>query len=94
MVVQEALEYEKDEDPDSPRFVGCLNWVKRMMDRFMVRGSHSPMQWMLDLRTYGMKISFNSTTDGHIDWQGDTVLYKKIEFTMADFRAIVHQLSL
>lgn len=46
MVVQEALEYEQEEeeDPDSNKFVGCLNWVKRMMDGFMVRGSHSPMQ--------------------------------------------------
>jgi superfamily II DNA helicase RecQ len=92
MVVQQALEFEKDEDPFSPKFVGCLTWVKRTMDRFMVRGSHSPMQWMLDLRTYGMKIFFSSTADGHIDWQGDTVLYKKIQFTMADFRGMVHGL--
>ncbi|KAG9378482.1 DUF3505 multi-domain protein [Pyrenophora tritici-repentis] len=26
---------------------GCLQLVQKMMDRFMVRGSHSPMQWML-----------------------------------------------
>jgi hypothetical protein len=29
------------------------------------------MQWMLDLRTYGMKKIFCSTADDHIDWQGD-----------------------
>jgi hypothetical protein len=77
MVVQRALELKKDEDGDNRNFMGCLTWVKRMMDRFMVRGSHSPMQWMLDLRTYGMKIHFNTTADGHVDWQGDTVLYRK-----------------
>jgi hypothetical protein len=86
MVVQQASEYEQDEEEDENRhrrpLVGCLNWVKRMMDEFMVRGSHSPMQWMLDLRTYGMKIHFNTTADGHIDWQGDLVLYKKIQFTI------------
>ena len=41
------MEFEKDEeedgDGDSDRFVGCLTWVQRMMDRFIVRGSHSPM---------------------------------------------------
>ncbi|KAF7441544.1 hypothetical protein A1F99_141520 [Pyrenophora tritici-repentis] len=43
---------------------GCLQLVQKMMDRFMVRGSHSPMQWMLDLRTYGLKIHYNTTTRG------------------------------
>ncbi|KAI0568053.1 hypothetical protein Alg215_12389, partial [Pyrenophora tritici-repentis] len=45
---------------------GCLQLVQKMMDRFMVRGSHSPMQWMLDLRTYGLKIHYNTTTRGHV----------------------------
>ncbi|KAG9381479.1 DUF3505 multi-domain protein [Pyrenophora tritici-repentis] len=47
---------------------GCLQLVQKMMDRFMVRGSHSPMQWMLDLRTYGLKIHYNTTTRGHVEW--------------------------
>jgi hypothetical protein len=67
--MQQVLEYKQDEeeDPDSSKFVGCLNWVKRMVDRFMVRGSYSPMQWMLDLRIYGMKIHYSITADGYID---------------------------
>jgi hypothetical protein len=45
MIVQQALELEKDEEEEveSRGFVGCLTWVKRIIDRFMVRGSHSPM---------------------------------------------------
>jgi superfamily II DNA helicase RecQ len=92
LVIQQGLEFEAMEDPASNEFVGCLTWVQRMMDQFMVRGSHGPMQWMLDLRTYGMKIYFNTTAEGHIDWHGDTVLYKKIQFSMADFRGMVHDL--
>jgi hypothetical protein len=30
--------------------------VQEIMDRFMVRGSYSLMQWMLDLRMYGLKM--------------------------------------
>jgi hypothetical protein len=30
--------------------------VKEIIDQFIVRGTYSPMQWMLDLRTYGLKI--------------------------------------
>lgn len=46
--------------------ISCLELVKQMADSFMVRGSHSPMQWILDQRTYGMKIHYNTTTKGHV----------------------------
>jgi len=72
---------------------GCLQLVAKMMDKFMVRGSHSPMQWMLDLRTYGLKIHYNTTATGHIGWQGyDEILYKNIQFNMSQFRGMVHSL--
>ncbi|KAF7441548.1 DUF3505 multi-domain protein [Pyrenophora tritici-repentis] len=73
---------------------GCLQLVQKMMDRFMVRGSHSPMQWMLDLRTYGLKIHYNTTTRGHVEWtNGDELLYKELHFSMAQFRGMVHGLA-
>ena len=37
-----------------------------MMDNFMVRGSEGLMQWMLNLRTYGLKIHTTLTTEGSI----------------------------
>ena len=37
-------------------------WLRIFMDTFMVRGTHSPMQWMLDLRTCGLKIHYNTTS--------------------------------
>jgi hypothetical protein len=72
---------------------GCLQLVKQMMDRFMVRGSHGPMQWMLDLRTYGLKIHYNTTSRGHVEWTGDELLYKNLHFSMAQFRGMVHGLA-
>ena len=76
-----------------PRKRGCLQFVERMMDRFMVRGSHGPMQWMLDLRTYGLKIHYNTTSRGHVEWKGyDELLYKDVQFNMAQFRSMVHGL--
>jgi hypothetical protein len=65
-----------------------------MMDAFMVRGTASPMQWMLDLRAYGMKVSFNTTSQGHVGWRnGDVLEYKDIHFSMAQFRGMVDQLQ-
>jgi hypothetical protein len=63
-----------------------------MMDRFMVRGSHGPMQWMLNLQTYGLKIHYNTTSRGHVEWTGDKLLYKDLHFSMAQFPGMVHRL--
>ncbi|KAK3065108.1 hypothetical protein LTS18_010261 [Coniosporium uncinatum] len=107
MVVQKALqisqpfageEFEDDSGYDSgdsppPPGRGCLQFVQEMMDHFMVRGSHSPMQWMLDLRTYGLKIHYNTTSPGHVGWKGrDELLYKEMNFTMGQFRGMIHGL--
>ena len=69
------------------------DWVVLMVDKFMVRGTDSPMQWILDLRTYGLKIHYNSTTPGHVGWMGqDRLCYKELTFTMGQFKGFVHQL--
>ena len=76
----------------APPAKGCLYWVGRMTDQFMVRGSQGPMQWLLDLRTYGMKIHYNTTQPGHITWHGlDELLYQDMQFTMRQFRGMVHR---
>jgi hypothetical protein len=46
---------------------GCLQLVQQIIDRFIVRGSYRLMQWMLDLRTYRLKIYYNTTARGHIE---------------------------
>jgi hypothetical protein len=49
-----------------------------------VRGTYSLMQWMLDLRTYRLKIYYNSTARGHVKWVGqDEMLYKDLQFDIA-----------
>ncbi|KAG9196742.1 hypothetical protein G6514_006609, partial [Epicoccum nigrum] len=51
------------------------------------------MQWMLDLRTYGLKIYYNTTTRGHVDWVGkEQLLYKDLQFSMSQFRGMIHGL--
>jgi RecQ family ATP-dependent DNA helicase len=88
-----AYESDNSSNPPRRRRKGCLQFVQEMMDRFMVRGSHSPMQWMLDLRTYGLKIHYNTTSRGHVEWVGkEELLYKDLQFSMAQFRGMVHGL--
>jgi hypothetical protein len=67
--------------------------VQQMVRSFMVRGTHGPMQTLLDWRTYGLKVHYNTTAPGHVGWMGgDELLYKDVHFTMGAFRGFVHGL--
>lgn len=46
--------------------------VAELQDRFMVFGSDTPMNWILNLRAYGKKERDNTTTTGHIMWSDDS----------------------
>lgn len=71
-----------------------FQWVNKMMNEFMVRGTGSPIQWILDLRTYGLKIHYNTTAIGHVNWKDKYVLeYKTLRFSMDQFRGMVHDLT-
>jgi hypothetical protein len=45
---------------------------------------------MLDLRTYRLKIHYNTTSPGHVDWNDNKVLmYKGIDIRIGVFRRFV-----
>ncbi|KAK0352147.1 hypothetical protein LTR59_017192 [Friedmanniomyces endolithicus] len=70
-----------------------FGWVQQMVRTFMARGTAWPIQWLLDLRTYGLKIHYNTTAIGHVNWKDKhTLEYKNIAFSMDEFRGMVHQL--
>lgn len=65
-----------------------------MTNAFMVHGTATPIEWMLDLRRYGLKVHYNTPSDGHIGWEGhDQLSYKTIRFTIGAFRGFVHGLT-
>ncbi|KAI3144663.1 hypothetical protein CBS147317_9724 [Penicillium roqueforti] len=69
-------------------------WVHLITKSFMVRGTNSPLQWILDLRTYGMRVSFSTTQPGAVGWVGgDRLLYQQLSFTTGDLRGWIHGLS-
>ena len=48
---------------------------------------------LLDWRTYGLKVHYNTTAPGHVTWMGtERLLYKNLDFTMGQFRGMVHGL--
>jgi hypothetical protein len=75
---------------------GHFELVKEMADGFMTLtrygGKPTPIDWLLRLRTYGIKVRFNTNADGVVEWVGDTLLYGHIKFTMAALRSMIHGL--
>ena len=39
-----------------------------------------------------MKIQYTSTAPGNVDWVGDQIRYKQVEFSINQLRSIVHRL--
>jgi superfamily II DNA helicase RecQ len=88
----QKLGYEEDEA------IECTDshyeLVRAMVDRFMGleggRREPHPMDWIISKRSYGMAIRFTTTADGTVTWKGDTIIYKKVEFSMMQFRFMIH----
>jgi len=72
--------------------------VRRKVRRFMTRTSDSmegeptPMDWLFEARAYGMKIRYNTTAPGTIDWDGSTVIFRDIKFSMAQLTIMLRDL--
>jgi len=71
---------------------GPLLRLEILVNRFLVRGSRSPFEWMLDLRSYGLKIARNTTSSGYINWEGETIIYRTLSFLIANFREFLYKL--
>ena len=52
----------------------------------------SPMDWIWNTRSYGMKIRYATTADGKVGWDGETILDGKIEYSMTQLRNATHGL--
>lgn len=69
-----------------------LERLQYLMNRFMVKGTFSPISAIIDLRSYGMAIALDTTSIGQIDWRNDTIFYANISFSLSNFRSFVHGL--
>jgi hypothetical protein len=52
-----------------------LEELEPMMQQFMTTHGPTPMKWMFDTRSYGLKIQYTTTAEGSIRWNGDEITY-------------------
>ncbi len=51
------------------------------------------MQWMLNLWTYELKIHYNTTAEGLIDWVEEQISWKSlVQFTMKQLCKMIEEL--
>ncbi|KAF5483092.1 hypothetical protein CGCA056_v015150 [Colletotrichum aenigma] len=86
----------KDEAEDAAR--SLFQHTRAKVRRFMTRttgdkdAEPTPKDWILETRTYGMHIQYNTAAAGVIDWVGDRVSYRRVRFTMGQLSDALHEL--
>ena len=92
----QALATSMDESEAAEAATGLFVIVREKMRRFMTmvveKMDPSPMDWIFDTRSYGMRIRFTTTASPVIDWVGDRVSYQRIQFTMNQLSDMLHEL--
>lgn len=88
-ILQREEEGREENDENEDQDYDMLANLSKLVDDCLIRGSHTTMQWLLDKRTYGLKVHYNETAQGCIDWMGHQIRYKKVEFTMEQLRGMV-----
>jgi hypothetical protein len=67
-----------------------------MSNRFMMLADkdHKPMlmDWMLHIRTLGMRIRYTTNAPGTVEWQGNEITIGEASFRLADLRSTVQGL--
>jgi len=71
----------------------CLKLVWKYMNKFMIWETNRAMQWMLNLQTYELKIHYNTTAEGFIDWVEEQISWKRlVQFTMKQLCEMIEKL--
>ncbi|RKK64105.1 hypothetical protein BFJ69_g16792 [Fusarium oxysporum] len=86
------------EDEAREKAKGMYRIIREKSQRFMTRVSEkkdsepTPMDWIFDARTYGMKIRYATTASGTIDWRGEEITYRQVRFTKGSLSEMFHSL--
>jgi len=75
---------------------GTFAIVRRKVSRFMTvvhpGNQPTPMDWIFDARSYGLKIRYTTSIAGQISWVGSTVTFQKVVFSIEGLTDMLHEL--
>jgi hypothetical protein len=95
--IQAGVEGEIEEREARETALSIFEEVKEIVQRFITLSVFnrmpSPMDRILHMRTYGMKIRYSTKRDGRVAWKGEEICIDKISFSKEDLRSVVHGLN-
>ncbi|KAL3587360.1 hypothetical protein FPOAC2_13255 [Fusarium poae] len=77
---------------------GLFRIVRRKVRRFMIRIPEgediepSPMNWIINTRTYGMHIRYSMPGSEMIEWHGDQISCNRVKIKMSEISDMLHAL--
>ncbi|WQF90446.1 Putative P-loop containing nucleoside triphosphate hydrolase [Colletotrichum destructivum] len=95
-VAERAKEIGKEAAEDG--VCSIFQYVRSKVQRFMTRTSGAPkaeptpMDWILEMRTMGLKIQYDTPIRGHVDWIKDEILFRRAQFGMGQLSNMMHGL--
>lgn len=76
---------------------GLFSIIRCKVRRFMTRVSSAadaqptPMSWIINTRTYGMKIRYTTPGSEAIDWRGDQITHGKVRVSITQLADMMHR---
>lgn len=52
----------------------------------------TPMDWILETRTYGLRIRYSTTAGALIDWIGNEIIFQQLRFSMTELSGMMHSM--
>ncbi|KAG6998077.1 hypothetical protein FocnCong_v013627 [Fusarium oxysporum f. sp. conglutinans] len=79
---------------------GLFRIVRDKVQRFMTRIPEgagvdpTPMNWIINTRTYGKQIRYTTPGTERIDWRGDQIIHGQVRITMGEISDMLHSLTI
>jgi superfamily II DNA helicase RecQ len=93
LVVRQSILETKEAFAASREDVPLFPIVQSKVERFMTNTTNqlpTPMDWILGAKAYGMGIKLSTPAVGHISWEGRSITYRQITFTMQALSEMTH----
>ncbi|KAH7464061.1 hypothetical protein FOMA001_g17996 [Fusarium oxysporum f. sp. matthiolae] len=77
---------------------GLFRIVSRKVRRFMTRivdgegADPTPMNWIMNTKTYGMQVRYTTPGSETIDWRGDQIIHGRVKIRMGEISDMLHGL--
>ena len=89
--LEQAGATEDERWEQTPAIYGIMgDKTSRYMKRVADGGTPTPMDWILEARSYGMTMQFSRTIEGKVSWEGDEINFQRISLKMPQVREMLH----